>query len=306
MLDLKLKFAGITILAAALAYGQSASRAMKLPAPLWTGQLNDPKQHIYYDIQKNQLVVISDTSAPAALAQQTRYDLPNRANPMILYTINASSGTVIYTYVVNDDANSPQRSKRFSLLLPEHDSGLTAGGAWKFAAEPTTLPDRTQTVSMATMRWVSLEDPSTAPAKVVGLSLGLRSTYLPGFVDALVEGLVAKPLTPEAVSGFDAATGAQLQPFLNRGSQGRPSFLLGPLFRPGAPKLAIGSNYDYGIQRLAHSGELDPNSIYVKTALDHLGTFVRGQGAVSFVPVDVAPTTPLEQQIQNGLNMSMR
>ena|GEM_PF-3626572 len=68
--------------------------------------------------------------------QELRYDLPNGANPTISYALDKTAdGVIVYSYVITDAANSPQRTKRVSFLLPEHDTGLTADSGWELTAE---------------------------------------------------------------------------------------------------------------------------------------------------------------------------
>lgn len=289
--------------AAALCLGQTPSRMVRLPAPLWTGQPSSPQQHVYYDLKNNQLVVL--TSNPAPLGQLLRFDLPNASRPTISLTLNTSANSVSYNYSITDSSASQQKTMRFMLLLPEHDATLTPGNQWQFSTIQTNLPDKTATVNMANMRWACWEDPSTSPAKVTAVSVSLQSTYFPGFVDGLVMGLVANPLTPAALSAMDPNSASQLQNLVDPRSQGSSYFLLGPLFRPGASKMAIATNYSYGIQRLTRGGQLNPESNYVKTTLASLAAFLQTQGKADYVPVNVTPSGVTEQLIQNALSVSL-
>lgn len=284
--------------------GGLGQQVMILPAPPWTGQVNDANQHVFYDSAARQLVVVP--AASAGPVRQIRFDLPNAVNPAISYVVGRKTGGGIrYSYVLTDDPNSRQRSKSVSFLLPDHDSGLAVGGAWPTSSQASSTPDRTATVALAAMRWIRWEDSSSGPGKITGLTLNLTSTYLPGFADAVIEGLVPNPPTAAAASALDSTTAAQLARFLDPATQGHAALVLGPLFRPGASQVVIASNYSYGIHRLAQSGSLSGSSPYVQQALEHLGAFLRSQGSVAFMPVQVAPSAGLEQQIQAGLNLAL-
>ncbi len=299
----------LTLIAAifpVLAGGQQAARMIRLPAPPWTGEASSPAQHVYYDSQNHQIVIVPPATGGAPAAPQ-RFDLPDGTRPIVTSSVSGESGSALaYSYQITDSPDTFQRTARIDILLPSHDSGLTGGGAWPLAFKATNIPDRTATVAWASMRWAYLQDPKPTPGKLAGLSLSLTSTYLPGFADAVAEGYAANPISAAAVAGFDAATAAQLQRFLDPYARGNIFVLLAPMFRPGASELVIASNYNLAIQQLARGGALDANSPFVVDELNRLRSFLEGQGEIQLGTPAVAATSPLEKEIQQAMSIALQ
>ncbi len=289
-----------------LATGQPQARMVRLPAPLWTGSPADPAQHVYYDPRSHQVVVVPAASGLATEAPQ-RFDLQDGARPSVYCSVVGEAGAALtYSYRVTDDPNSPQRTKRLDLLLPNHDSALSASGPWTFATQATSIPDRTATVPLASMRWAYWDDPAPTAAKIVGLPLSLNSTYLPGFADAVSEGYVQNPVGGAALAGFDTATAAQLQIFLDPPTRGNLFILLAPLFRPGASRLVIAANYSLAIQQLARGGSLAPSSPYVQEEISRLGSFLQSQGEIPLAAPKTAAGSPAEMEIQQAMSIALK
>jgi len=289
------------------ALAQGPARIVKSPVPIWNEVAPPEKPGAFFDPSQNQVVLAIPTPGNANL-RWLRYDIPNGANAAVEFSVQASSaGSIQYTYSLNDDPRAPQRSKRFRMLLPAHDSSLvTSSNVWQFETESTTLPDRTATVRAGTMRFASWRDPASGEAKVSGLRLALESTYLPGFVDSFIEGQVKNPLTPEVVSNLPADIRQQAQQFLEPGIGNTPQFLIGPLFRPDTRKTVIAANYHFGISLLQRAGRIRPDSPYAKQLLDSLSTFLTAGYTPAPTMPSTAPSSPLEQVIHQALLLCFR
>lgn len=291
---------------------QRSARVVGSPVPFWPPEGIEAgrsgNQRVFFDSAENQVVFLLPDPSGLQAPRQIRYDIPNGATPSISFSVQAiADGKARYTYILGDDPRSRQRSQRLTILLPSHDNGLvSAPGNWKFGTENTTLPDRTATVAMATMRKISWTAPGPNPA--AALALGLESSYLPGFAEAFVEGQVPNPLTQEVLGALPAEVASQATPFLEPGFGTSKYVVLAPLFRPNASKLVIAANYHYGVSVLTQSvlteeGRLDPKSAYMKDLLAVLGSFLRSGGVGELLP-KAAPSSALEAEIQKALTLA--
>jgi hypothetical protein len=288
---------------------QPTARPMPTAAPAWPGDGSlsslDPKQSVFYDIPAAQVVILTRDASGNVLAVKRR-DVPNRAAPSVAYTVQGAPGGLLqYRYIITDPASAQQRTRRISILLPSHDSGLSAIG-WPTTFVGTPFPDRSATVAFATMRNVVFEDPSSGSAKVQGLQLRLQSGYLPGLGEATVEGQVANPITSSDFSGVDKSVETALSGFLEPGLGSTRYTVLAPLFRPDTSKVAIASNFHYGISVLQTQGRLDASSAYVSQLLAALRGLLEASGAVAFPAVSAPPATPLEREIQNAIAIALQ
>lgn len=303
---------GFLFLAVACGFVSAQSRLVpvRTPAPVWPGDAAtaaaSPQQNVFYDVANAQAVILT-RGADGSVSAEVRRDIPNRATPSVSFSVQPSEGAGLqYSYTLTDPPSAMQRTKSVSVLLPDHDSGLSAAG-WPSRFESTTLPDRSATVSMATMRRLIWEDTSLSSAKIQSVQFVLNSTYLPGFGDAEIHGLVNSPIMPSDFSGLSAGSAAELAGFLEPGIGSTQYKVLVPLFRQDTSKLVIASNFSYAVTVLSHQGVLNASSPYVKQLAASLQQFLLGQGtAGAFQAVAVAPTTPLEQTIQGAVAIALQ
>lgn len=287
---------------------QVSIHPVRTPAPIWPGDGKasglDPKQRIFYDFPAAQAVILT-RDASGNVVNEARRDIPSRATPSVAYSVARSQGALRYSYTITDPPSARQRTKKVSILVPDHDSGLTSIG-WPTTFVSTTIPDHSATVSMATMRKLVWEDQSTSPAKIQGAQLGVRSTYLPGFGEAEVEGLVDNPITPADLAGLDAGATAQLNGFLEPGVGSTRYTVLVPMFRPDTSKVVIASNYSYGVQSFSLKRLLNSGSPYVAQLTASLDAVLQSGGTTAFQPVTSPPTTPMEQVIQAAVAIALQ
>lgn len=298
--NMTLKRAGtsvLTIFTALVAMAQTPVRIIRVPAPIWnTDAQFSNKPGAYFDPKANQLVVIQsdDTSTSH---KEIRYDIPNGARPTIGFsTARDTDGRITYTYSLKHTPESLQITQRFSLLLPAHDSALVPfGSAWTASFSQTSFPDRTATVPLAQMRLLTWSNPGASDPSTIHFRL--ESSYLPGFIDAFVEGRVNNPLTPEAVAALPKPVAESAAHFLQPGvgSLGVP--VLGPLFRPDASQMVIAANFHYGISRFMKAGTINEDSSYAKELLAALQRLLDAGGVGTLGMIAATPLTPLEQQI---------
>jgi len=280
---------------------------LRIPAPLWPGEAaatTNTEQGVYYDLANAQAVILT-RGAGGNVVGEVRRDIPNLATPAVSFSVQRSQGSLLYSYVLTDPPSAKQRTKSVSVLLPDHDSGLaTTGWPTQFAA--TTLPDRSATVSMATMRSLTWEDQSLSSASIQNLQLALRSNYLPGLGDAEVQGLVNNPITPADFSGLSPDVAKQLSAFLEAGMGSTRYTVLLPLFRQDTSKLVIASNYSYAVSLLSRRQLLNSGSAYVTQLAASLQQFLGQGGTSAFQAVDAVPATPLEQAIQSAVAIALQ
>jgi hypothetical protein len=254
-------------------------------------------------------VIVLPDAGPNGSLQSLRYDLPNRTNPTLSWSVTSlPSGAYFYSYSISDDPNSGQRSSRISVLTPDHDSTLARGdkSPWQFSMESTRVPDRSSTAAMAAMRRIIWDDTSTATAKIAGLNLGLTSQYAPGFCDFSIEGQVAAPLTPEALASLPSSVLADVQQATSPGVGSVRRVAVCPLFRSDTPKTVVASNYHLGIQHLTRNGSLDSGSQYVQQLSSYLQEFLLAGGVGPLAAVTFEPGSSLEKQIQNAISIALK
>lgn len=286
---------------------QSQLTPRRLPAPIWPGEAAasvETKQGVYYDLADAQALIVTRDSS-GTVTGEIRRDVPNQAKPAVSFLVQQSQGHLLYTYLLSDVPSAKQRTKSVSVLVPNHDSGIIAGG-WPANFSPTTLSDHSATVSMATMRKLTWEDQSSSPAPVQNLQLTLRSDYLPGFGDLDVQGLVQNPITSADFLALSSDTASQLGAFLEPGLGNTSYSVLLPLFRQDTSKLRIASNYLYAVSVLSRKGLLNSSSTYVTQLASSLQQFLEGSGAVGFQAVGAKPSTPIEQAVQGAVSIALQ
>jgi hypothetical protein len=291
----------------AVAGGLLSAQPVRTPAPVWPGEAGaeaDVGQNIFYDLPNAQAVIVT-RAADGSITNEVRRDIPNRANPSVSFSVQRFEGSLQYSYVLTDPLSAKQRTNSVSVLLPDHDSGLTVAG-WPSQFQSTTLPDRSATVSMATMRRLTWQDESMSSAKVQNLRLTLSSSYLPGFGDAEVEGLVNSPITPSDLSALPADSSQQLAGFLEPGIGSTRYQVLVPRFRGDTDKLVIASNYSYAVSVLSRQQFPNPGSPYLTQLAVSLRQFLSQGGASGLQAVAATPATPLEQAIQGALAIALQ
>lgn len=270
---------------------------------------NDGHAHALFDFPNNQIVIILPPDQSGGSPRTLRYDVPNRVNPEISWAVAASpSGGYSYSYSLNDDPQSRQRSSWLAVLVPDHDTTLARADTspWQFSVTHTQVPDRTSTVAMAAMNMVSWSDPSPLLTRLVGQKFALASQYSPGFCAFFVEGLVTNPLTAQALASIPAAIAPDVQRATSPGIGSTQKLAICPLFRTGTSKTVIASNYFLGIQHLAKQGDLDSTSKYFQQLSNYLQNFLSSGGVGSLASPDFEPGPSLERQIQNALSISLQ
>jgi len=294
------------------AFGQTPTSVVFSTLPPLTPDsipLSDGDARAFFDSAKNQIVIILPGPQSGVPPSVVRYDLPNRVNPVISWSVvPLKLGGYSYSYSVFDNPQSKQRSSQISVLTPDHDTTLARGDTspWQFSLAETDLPDRTSTVAMASMRSVSWTDPSASGAKISGLSLGLTSQYLPGFCDFFVSGQVLAPLTPQALALLPPSIIADLQRAISPGIGNVRRTAVCPVFRADTPKTIVASNFYLGIQRLANHGELDSASSYMQQLSSYLREFLSAGGAGALAAPALEPGSALETQIQDAISISLK
>jgi hypothetical protein len=281
------------------------------PLPPWPGDnvpLNTQgSEAAFFDFGRHQAVIVTPNSNSPQGYSISRYDVPNGNNAHVDFSIQPSAGGVIaYSYVLNDDPQSPQLLHRFTILLPGHDLTLASprGAGWNFTTEQTGIPDRTATVLLGTMQMVHWSNQAPASSRASGLALTLRSSYLPGFADAFMEGYVGNPLSADQIDHLPASIAAPLKSLLQPGIASTPRIVLAPLFKPGAPQLVIAGNFRWGLQALSNSGILSGNSSYIRDLSQKLLDFIQAAasgGATSLALPSATPSSPIENTIQQAV-----
>jgi len=297
-------------------YAQDAAsparpRAIMSPVPFWHDnslQALNGRPGAFFDLPNGQLVIALPNTASASGYDQLRYGIANGADAAVVFSLQPSGvGMISYAYGLNGAPQARQQTQRFYILLPSHDSTLASPrSAWAFELENTTIPDRTATVALATMRMVGWTDPATAASKVFGLAVELQSTYLPGFANAFIEGRVANPFTAAALAGLPANIVAQVGNFLQPGIGSSTRTVIAPLFRPGADKLVIADNYSMGITELLRTGGLRQDSSYAVALLSAVNLYRENGGEGALTLPDVTPTNALDGTIQQAASLALK
>ena len=304
----RIKIAGtsvLTIFSALVAMAQTPVRIMRIPAPIWNtdAQLAN-KPGAYFDPKANQLVVIQ-SDATSTSPKEIRYDIPNGAHPTIGFSMaRGKDGRITYTYSLQDTPRSLQVTQRFSLVLPAHDSALVPfGSTWTASFSQTSFPDRTATVPLAQMRLLTWSNP--AGSDPATMHSQLESAYLPGFVDAFVEGRVNNPLTADVIAVLPKQVAETARHFLlpGVGSYGMP--VLGPLFRPDTSTAIIAANFQHGLSRSLKAGDIREDSAYAKELLAALERLTDAGGVGTLGIISATPSTPLEQQISVSIGLAL-
>ncbi len=204
------------------------------PLPAWSSdasQSGNGSPGAFFDFEQLQVVLLVPDPSGAPGLKQVRYDVPNGTNASVTFSVQpAAGGKILYSYWLTDSPQSRQRAQKFAVLLPSHDSTLVwLPCAWTWGMDQTTLPDRTATVPLATMRMAYWNDPAPTANKVFGLEMAAASTYLPGFADAFVEGYVANPLTAQALTRMPGDVAAKAGRFLQPGVGTSSRTVIAPL-----------------------------------------------------------------------------
>lgn len=275
---------------------------VRIPAPVWPGKAAavGTGASVFYDVQNAQAVILT-RDGNGNVTGEVRRDVTGLARPSVSFSVQRlAQGAVLYSYALIDPPSAKQRTKRVSVLLPDHDGGLLAAG-WPSRFETTTLPDRSATVSMATMRNLIWEDPSVSATKIAYLQLSLQSTYLPGFGDAEVQGMANNPVTQSDIDVLSGDAAKKLAGFLESGIGTTRYLVMVPLFRVDTSKFVIASNYYYGVSALQRARLLSESSPYALQLAAALQEFLTQQGSGSLPATSAAPATALEQAIQSAV-----
>lgn len=302
----------LTVAMAQTPSGTSPTRIAFSPlSPFTDAAVQNPQSapSALVDFAKNQIVVVTTQSEADGSPVILRYDIPNRVNPTIAWSVSSlPSGANAYSYTVSDDSQSLQRSARISMLTPGFDTSLTRSDTspWRLSLENTDVPDRSSTVSMAAMRRVIWNDPVSSATRISGLQLGLTSQFAPGFCDLYVEGQVPAPLTAEAAAQLPASILASVQQALSPGIGSVKRTGLCPLFRSDTPKTVVASNYYLGIQHLIRNGALTSASPYAQELSSYLESFLSSGGVGPVAAPAFEPGNAFERQIQNAIAIALK
>jgi len=289
------------------ALAQQPARLVMSPVPIWNDTAPPTEPGAFFDPGQNQLVIMVP-KPDETNAVPVRYDIPNAARASVDVTVQSLPGKLRFTYTLTDEPLARQPSKRFRLLLPSHDAGLTSSSnGWQFETEATALPDRSATVRGGTMRFISWRNPGTTDAKASRVILTSDSTYLPGFADTFLEGQVKNPLTADIVATLPGAIAQAARQFLEPAFGSTPQTVLAPMFPPDVSKSVIAANYHFGISVLQRGGRIRQDSAYARQLLDNLQAFLTAITPLAAPTLPTtAPTTALEQTIQQALSFCFK
>jgi hypothetical protein len=297
------------------ASAQMPTRLVFNPLPPFTQQSPQTvgtSAKAFYDSSNNQVVIVLPGPNAGNTISTLRYDLGNRVLPKINYSVTtAANGGISYKYTVSDGTGSGATFARFRFLAPSHDSTYSANqpvgaNSWQFSTADTSLADHTSTVNMGGMRLLSWQSPNGLALPGSGsISVGLTSSYLPGFCDAYVDGAVATPLTDEVAASLPASVASDLQRVLEPSVSSVRMSVFCPLFKPGASASVIASNFYLGIQHLIQNRALDGGTQYIQGLTAYLKNFLASGGAGNLAPPADEAVTDNDKQISTALAISL-
>jgi hypothetical protein len=290
------------------ATAQTKVRLVRSPVPFWPPDVEAAnKAGVYFDSKLNQIVIKAEQNPGSQILKEIRYDVANGTSPRVAFSATrTASGKISYSYSLVDDTVTPQVTLRLSLLLPASDASRTVGNsAWAAETSPTTIPDRTNALPLATMQFLGWTHPGK-PVRGAASLMQLESSYLPGFIDAFAEGDVPTPVTHAALATLPADLADQAARFMEPGVGSSGILVLGPLFRPDLPKSAIATNFHYGFERLMGSGAINPESAYAKAALAALDAFLQNGAIGRPQTIQPKPVTSFEQQLDSAMTLAFQ
>lgn len=305
-------FAALVVIYCGIAAAQNSAGPRISPVPLWpldgkrTGVLAN--YSVFINPETSEIVILAPDPSKSA-PRELRFGLPIFVDASLAFSmLELGNGRRHYSFAITDSPRARQRTERLGLLLPANDSAMSPISAeWSFASTPTALADRGNPAHKDVMRLVYWTDPSHRPDRLQGFTLGIQSSYLPGFAEAFLQGQVENPLTSQIVASLPEPVAAQARLFLQPEWSSQRHLAFAPLFAPDTPRRFIAENYFFGITRLTQTGVLETNSAFASAALASLQSFLQSEAEIpAFAPPGSPPRTQVEREIQKALDIAFR
>jgi len=330
-------FVLILLAAVRIAYAQQKDPVglTDFPAPAWPKDGKVPAElkdkYVFIDLDKNEYVVaypenLPVTETPAAKQAYEKdgpgslrighYPLLRNVDPAVLLTVTSSSaGKYKYAYSVADSPKAKQSIDQWSIIIPEQ----AAGSDIKYPAGWFGVLQSDRVFKVKNPDWIkngaaavwSFEKPEQViqPGGVL-TGFELETNLRPGFtigyfrkaesVDAQVAASGCG--AGSSCAGVPKPVKDQLDPLLRVEYNSKTIVTLGPKFDKSADDKAVAADFIEGITTLSNTGELDPNSDFVKNALTELK---KVQSSGNSPTLTTPAKTPVETEILGAMKISL-
>jgi len=311
-----LKIVFLVGLVAARCSAQETSEFDKLPVWPANGKLTEKLQdrYVFRDVSSFEVVIAvpTDPGNPQGPRTIYRYRPQNQVDPRITVEISrAIDGRVQYRYMLANAAGARLPIRAWSLVLagPESDVELDHPKWGKIRLKGTSLEQAAHPGAPAgdTAYWSRRDAPGLeiAPGQSAG-DFVLKSSYLPGFTTAYVQG--GQPLSTRGELPFEVAE--QLIPLMRLKEDTRIVLTFGPRFAPDTDKRTIAADYQRGLQQLAKRGLLSDKTSFHEEATGILAACANPSPnpcpVVKLAERFVRASSPLEKEVGSALLMALK
>jgi len=323
--------------AVGIAYAQQQDTIglTNFPVPAWPKDGKIPAElkdkYVFIDLDKNEYVIaypenlpVVETSAAREAYQKAgpgplriaRYPLLRNVDPTVLVTVTSSGGKYKYAYSVADGPKAKQSIDQWIVIIPEQAarSDIKYPAGWFAVLQSDRIfkvknPDWIKNGAAAVWSFEKAEQVIQPGHMLAGFELD--TDFRPGFTIAYfrkaesVDAQVAASGcgVSSNCAGIPKAVRDQLDPLLQVEYNSKTMVTLGPKFDKTADDKAVAADFIEGITTLSKTGELDPNSDFVKSALTELKSVQSRENGT--IPKLTAPAkTPLETEILTAMKIS--
>jgi hypothetical protein len=293
------------------------------PVPAWPADGTIPaalkNKYVFVDVEKNEYVVAYpsnlgtpafDKDGPGPL-KTARNELQRNVDPEVTVEVTRSgSAKLKYAYAVMNRPAAKQSIDQWLLVVPlqagadsvHHPAGwfsiLQKGRTFKLK-NPEWIRNGAAAV------WSFEKDTEVIQPGVMKKGFEIESDLKPGFTIGYFCKAESVAATVAASGNVPKAVKDQLDPLLTIEYNSRTILTIGPKFDKAVDDRTVALDFIEGINALSRSGALDPNSEFVKNALNELKAISPGAGSAA-VKLTAQARTPVETEVLNALRAALR
>jgi hypothetical protein len=300
------------IAATGLAQQRETAGLTDFPVPAWPADGKVPPElkdkYVFIDLARNEYVLAypsklgtPDFEKDPGEMRIARFELQRGVEPAINVAVTALGQKYKYDYTVRNAPNARQAIDSWNIVIPENSSALThhpekwGSVVQKERKLQMKKPDWIKGGSSAFWFILSQDDVISAGGSKGGFVL--ESDLLPGFTLAYFRKALA--FMGPSTATVPKPVLEQVDALLKLEYNSKTLAAIGPKFPAGTAGQVIVADFVEGIDLLTRTGELDPNSEFVKSVTAELK---------AGVPTRIAaqPRNETETQIVNALKVSLR
>jgi hypothetical protein len=246
------------------------------------------------------------------------YPLLRNVEPVVLLTVASAGGTYKYAYSVADGPKAKQSIDQWTIIIPEQAAGssdIKFPAGWFGVLQSDRIfkvrnPDWIKNGAAAVWSFEKAEQVIQPGGALTGFELD--TDLRPGFTIAYfrkAESIDAQVAASGCgvssnCAGIPKPVREQLDPLLQVEYNSKTVVTLGPKFDKSADDKAVAADFIKGITTLSSTGELDPNSDFVKSAVMELKK-VQSNGNGTTAKPTAPAKTPVETEILAAMKISL-